>query len=143
MHTSILAAVLTFFAGAASAADPVVGLWVSEADEDGSYEHVAFSECGEKLCAKLISTYDRNGAVLATGNEGKRIIWDMEAKGNGRYSGGRLDMPVGSKGPDGADGPEDDAPIAGRMRLSGEKLLLSACLMGGLVCVKQTWTRAQ
>lgn len=143
MQTLILAVVLTLMAGAASAADPVVGLWVSEADQNGNYEHVAFSECGAKICAKLVSSFDRSGEVLTTGNEGTLIIWDMEAKGAGRYSGGQLDMPVDGEGPGGNGGPEDDSPIAAKMRLSGEKLSLSACLMVGLVCVKQTWIRAE
>lgn len=142
MQIVILTAVLTLVAGAAIAADPVVGLWASEANEDGTYEHIAFSEFDTKLCAKLIRSFDSAGAVLTTGNEGKLIVWGMKAEGRGRYSGGKLDLPFDGSGPGGSDG-QDDTPLAAKMRLSGERLTLSGCLMGGLICGQQVWTRAE
>ena len=132
-----LAAFLAFWAGTASAADPVVGLWRSEPDEKGNYEYVEIRECGARICAILVRSFDHAGTEDVTGHEGKLIIWDMRAADHGRYKGGQLALP------DHADGPGDVEPLSAKMRLSDDDLSVSACLIGGMICASQTWKRAQ
>jgi uncharacterized protein (DUF2147 family) len=142
MRTLTLATVLTFLAGAATAADPVVGLWQSEPNESGNYEQVEFSECGAKVCGTLLTSFDGLGKALSTGNEGKLIIWDMKAENGGRYMDGQLSLPDNGEGPGPSDGSQgSDEPMTAKMRLSGDRLTVSGCLVGGLICGSQIWTR--
>ncbi|WP_415920994.1 DUF2147 domain-containing protein [Tateyamaria sp. SN6-1] len=112
-------------AGAAFAADPVEGVWKTETSDSGAFLHVKIAACGAALCgtiAKVVNSTD-------TSSTGKRMIWDMEAKGGGSYSGGRIWAP------------DVDKTYRSKMSLNGNSLKVSGCV--GPICRGQTWTRIQ
>jgi uncharacterized protein (DUF2147 family) len=107
-----LAPVLILVAAPAVAADPIVGSWRTEA---GSTAAVA--PCGSGFCITL-----RSGQ-----HAGKRI-GTVSPAGAGKYSGTIVD-------------PASDKSYSGSATLAGATLRMSGCVLGGLICRTQTWTR--
>ena len=108
----LAAATLTFAAPAALANDPIVGNWRTEA---GSIAAVA--PCGGAFCITL-----RSGQ-----HSGKRI-GSVSPSGAGKYSGTIID-------------PNTDKSYSGSATVSGASLRMSGCVLGGLICRSQTWSR--
>lgn len=96
----------------AFAADPIVGSWRTEAGSTA-----AISPCGGSFCITL-----RSGQ-----HAGKRI-GSFAPAGAGKYSGTIVD-------------PASDKSYSGSGSLSGRSLRLSGCVLGGLICRSQTWSR--
>lgn len=121
-----LAAILAtlFFAGAAFA-DPVEGIWKTQVD-DGAYAYVDMTLCGALICGTIARTFNADGEYQSE-NIGKQLVWDMVAKGGGKYSGGKIWQP------------SKDEVFRSKMTLSGATLKVSGCVL--LACKKQTWTR--
>ena len=99
-------------APAVVAADPIVGSWRTEAGTTA-----AIAQCGGAFCITL-----RSGQ-----HAGKRI-GNVSPAGAGRYSGTILD-------------PASDKSYSGSATLSGASLRLSGCVLGGLICRSQTWSK--
>jgi uncharacterized protein (DUF2147 family) len=110
---------------AAAAADPVEGVWKTEVD-DGAYAYVTFAPCGAALCGVISRTFNKDGEY-ASKNQGKNIVWDMNADGDGYYSGGKIWQP------------STDKVYRSKMEMSGSVLKVSGCV--GPICKKQTWNR--
>ena len=119
----LIAAVALTLCGTALAADPVVGTWKTETGETGGYLHVDITTCGASICGKIAKVLGSDNTSI----EGERIIWDMQAKGNGNYSGGRIWAP------------DVDKTYRSKMALNGNALKVSGCV--GPICRGQTWTR--
>ena len=66
---------------------------------------------------------------IASDTVGKRMIWDMAAKGDGSYSGGRIWAP------------DRDKVYKSKMQLDGNTLSVSGCV--AVICRSQTWTRVR
>jgi uncharacterized protein (DUF2147 family) len=129
MRTAILAAALALVAGAALA-DPVLGTWKTAPDDNGDFGHVQIDPCGAAFCGVLVRAYDSAGKPLASPNIGKRIVWDMAPRGEGRYADGKVWSP------------DRDKTYNARMRLSGDALAVSGCILG--ICRDGgTWTRVK
>lgn len=122
MKKVLLAAVMALTAGVASA-DPVAGTWQTQTGETGGYLHVAIAPCGGSICGKITKVVNNDNTSIV----GKRIIWDMKAKGNGAYSGGKIWAP------------DVDKTYRSKMALSGNALKVSGCVLG--ICRSQTWKR--
>lgn len=131
MKTMALAVLLALAAGGASAADPVEGTWKTRPDDNGDYGYVRIAPCGDKLCGVLVKAFDASGAGKVSGNIGKRIVWDMVPDGAGGYGGGQIWAP------------DRDKTYASKMVLSGDRLSVSGCVLGGLICRAQDWTRVK
>ena len=121
-----LAAGLVLAAGAALA-DPVVGTWKTQPDDNGNYGHVIISTCGSEICGVIDKGYDSKGKQLASPNVGKRMLWAMKPQGGGAYSGGKIWAP------------DRDKTYNSKMTLSGNTLKVEGCVLG--ICRGQTWTR--
>lgn len=121
----ILAITSALLTGTAMAADPVFGNWKSEPGDDGAYIHVNISACGDKICGKITKVIGKENAT----SQGKSIIKGMNADGAGKYSGGTIWAP------------DKDKTYKSKMSLNGNKLSVSGCIAGGLLCRSQTWTR--
>lgn len=106
-----VAAASILMAGAAHA-DPIEGRWKTEA---GSTAQI--SACGSAYCIKLVS-----------GSHSGKQIGKMSAAGASSYSGTITD-------------PGNDKTYKGKASLSGSKLNLSGCVLGGLICRSQTWSK--
>lgn len=130
MNKLTLAALLSVMAGAAFA-DPVEGLWKTKPDDNGNYGHVQIAPCGDKLCGVLVEAFDSSGAVMASDNIGKQIVWDMTANGDGTYGGGKVWAP------------DRDKTYKSKMALSGDVLSVSGCVLGGVICRDSEWQRVK
>lgn len=126
-HLMLSAALLMGLAGAA-AADPVDGTWKTAPDDNGNFGHIQVGACGAKICGTLVKSFDSSGAESQSDNVGKKIIWDMVAKGDGYYSGGKIWSP------------DRDKTYKSKMTLSGNKLSVEGCVL--LICRDGgTWSR--
>jgi len=95
----------------AAHADPIEGKWRTQA---GSTAQI--SPCGGGFCIKLIS-----------GDHSGKQIGKMSASGGG-YAGTITD-------------PNTDKTYNGKGSISGNTLKMSGCVLGGLICRSQSWTR--
>lgn len=122
----ILAAVAVIGMTGAAWADPAVGTWQTEVDDD-RYAHVSMKPCGTAICGTIVKTF-LNGEDYASPNIGKTLVIDMTPEGGGKYAGKVWR-------------PSNDKVYIGKMTVSGNSLTLSGCVAGGLLCSKQDWTR--
>jgi uncharacterized protein (DUF2147 family) len=112
LRTPILALAAVLAMGGAAWADPIEGNWRLES---GSTAGIA--GCGGAYCI-----------TLKSGKFKGKQIGSFSAKGNGQYSGKITD-------------PESDKTYSGKATLSGNALKMSGCVLGGLICRSQNWTR--
>jgi len=123
-------AALIALAPAAALADEVGGVWKSEPGDGGKYIHVEIAPCDagqSTLCGTIVGAF----AGAKQGVVGKPIIWDMEPDGENAWSGGTIWAP------------DEDETYRSKMRLDGAVLVVSGCVLGGLICRGQDWTRAE
>ncbi len=114
-------------AGAAEAADPVLGTWKTQADDNGKFGLVALSPCGERICGTITRAYGPSGEPIASPTVGRRMIWDMVPAGGGAYVDGKIWAP------------DRDKTYNSRMTLEGDLLRVEGCVLG--FCRGQTWAR--
>jgi uncharacterized protein (DUF2147 family) len=127
--TILLAAAFATLAGVA-AADPILGVWKTKPDDNGNFGHIDVKPCGQAICGTLVKAFGKDGKEMASPNVGKRIIWDMKAKGNGAYGDGKVWSP------------DRDKTYNSKMQMSGNSLAVSGCVLG--ICRDGgTWTRVK
>ncbi|QJF50742.1 DUF2147 domain-containing protein [Roseobacter ponti] len=126
-RVTIFAALVAVTAGGV-AADPLEGTWQTEPDE-GAYAHVMIEPCGDNFCGKIARTF-KDGAEYQSPNLGKALVIDMAPEGDGNYRGQVWR-------------PSNDRIYLGKIALNGDRMKLSGCVAGGLICSKQTWARIQ
>lgn len=131
MRVYLLSGLMMLAAGAAWSADPVEGLWQTKPDDNGHYGHVEIAPCGQVLCGVLVEAFDASGAVIASDNIGKQIVWDMTANGDGTYGGGKVWAP------------DRDKTYKSKMALTGDTLAVSGCVLGGAICRDSEWQRVK
>ncbi|MBC9245513.1 DUF2147 domain-containing protein [Paracoccus sp. 11-3] len=127
MRKFIIAAALAV-AGTAAAADPIEGVWQTQPDE-GSFAYVTIAPCGGAFCGTISRTF-KDGAETQSPNIGKQIVRNMAPQGNGEYS-GQVWRPA------------NDKIYNGKASVSGDRMSLSGCVAGGLICKSQTWAKIQ
>jgi uncharacterized protein (DUF2147 family) len=128
MKTTIMAALFGLFATAAWA-DPLEGVWQTEVD-DGAYAHVTIAPCALALCGTITASFHEDGSPYESENVGKVIVIDMIPEGEGQYKGSVFR-------------PSNEKTYYGTIALSGDQLKLSGCVLGGLICAKQSWARVK
>jgi len=126
---SMVAVASFMFSTAAFAADPVLGLWKTQPDDNGNFGYVDVTMCGAKICGSLTKAFDGSGAEMDSDNVGKAVIWDMVKTGNGSYGKGTIHSF------------DRDQDYSSKMQLNGNSMVVKGCALGGLVCRGQTWTR--
>ncbi len=135
MRISIATAALllcSLGAGPAAAQD-VTGVWLSQTGET----RVRIAACGAELCGTVIWQQtpgkDVNNPEAAKRDRpivGIRMIFGMKKSGN-EWNGQLYNF-------------QDGKTYTGKMTLSGAGAMqLGGCVLGGLICRSQTWTRAQ
>ena len=127
-HALTVAAILAGSVSTASA-DPVAGIWQTQPGDAGNFAHVEITACGAAICGTILRAYGPDGMPRPSDTVGKRMLWDMAADGNGRYSGGRIWAP------------DRDKTYRSKMELSGDRLKVSGCV--GPICRGQTWARVK
>ncbi len=86
---------------------------------------VNFYDCGGKLCAKITAVKDAS----KKGDVGKVIMSGADKSGDNTWKGSLLNT-------------EDGQTYNGVVTLEGPKALnLKGCVLGGLVCKGETWTK--
>ena len=126
MKTFALATAFALMASAAMAADPIEGMWQTQADE-GALAIVSIAPCGGAFCGTIVKSY-KDGAEYASPNVGKQIVRSMKATGGGNYE-GQVWRPA------------NDKVYNGKATVGGTSMKLSGCVAGGLICKAQTWTK--
>ena len=111
LRSSIAAAGLLFCVGAALA-DPVEGNWRLQ-----SGATARISPCGAAFCIQLKS-----------GKYAGKTIGKLKPDGASVYTGSLTD-------------PATDKTYSGQGALSGNSLKMNGCMLGGLICRTQTWTK--
>jgi len=104
-------AALLFGAGLAMA-DDIEGRWKTQAGSTA-----AIGGCGGGFCI-----------TLKSGKFAGKMIGKMKAKGANSYTGSITD-------------PETDKTYSGKASISGRSMKMSGCVLGGLICKSQTWTK--
>lgn len=125
MKASIFAAVFAL-AATAAAADPIEGLWQTQPDE-GSYAHVKIGKCGSAYCGTITRTF-KGSTEYKADSVGMQIVKNMAPQGGGKYKGKVLR-------------PADGKVYRGKAAVTGNRMKLSGCVAGGLICKSQTWAR--
>lgn len=124
-HVLLIAAMACMAAPAI--ADPVVGLWRTQAGDDGNYGVVEMVPCGDKICGTLVRAFDAAGVERQPDTLGRQIVWDMLPMGSGAYDQGKIWAP------------DRDKTYRSKMELQGDVLKVSGCV--GPFCRGQDWTR--
>lgn len=142
LSAAAIAVVLSLTAaGPAGAADPT-GYWLTE----GGKSQVRIASCGSALCGTLVSLREPNdpetGKPKVDRNNvdtGKRtrpligvaIVLGMKPNGTDKWAGQVYNA-------------EDGKTYSGYLtRTSASELKLQGCVMGGLICKSQAWTRTR
>lgn len=110
-------------------ADPVLGVYQTEAGDAGNYAHVEMYKCDDAICGVIRKAFNGAGQQIESDTVGKRMIWDMQAQGSGTYGKGKIWAPDRNK------------TYRSKMTLSGNVLEVSGCVLG--ICRGQTWSRVQ
>ncbi len=124
----MMVAVLGLGAGIASA-EPLLGMWQTAKDDNGKFGLVEVAPCGNKLCGKLVKSYDENGNETQSDNIGRNIISETVPVGGGEYKGKVYS-------------PDRDKTYNSRLELKGDRLEVSGCVM--FICRDGgTWRKMQ
>jgi uncharacterized protein (DUF2147 family) len=134
---AILAGLVLWLAvPAMSTAQPVspAGTWLSENGEI----QVRTAECGAAFCGTIVSSRrfktDANNPDRSLRSRplvGIRMIWDLTPSPDGSWRGSLYN-------------PQDGRIYSGRVRVTAPTALeLSGCVLGGLICRSQVWTRVR
>ena len=114
---------LSFSAGLAQA--DITGDWVTEPNKDGAWAEIAIRDCGNAICAKMI----RGHGPGSQDGEQPELIENMVANGSDSYA-GRVYAP------------DNEKWYIGKINvISDDKLKVSGCVAGGLLCRSSEWTR--
>lgn len=114
--------------GAALAADPVEGTWLSPPDHKGQTGHVVITPCGAAFCGTLVRAYSSKGQRVTTPNVGKQLLFNMKPAGGNAYKGQAFVPIFGRK-------------VNGELRLSGNTLKVTGRVLG--IPKSQTWKRVK
>lgn len=135
MRISIAAAALLLCSHGAvpAAAQDATGVWLSQSGET----RVRIAACGAELCGTVVwqktPGKDVNNPEASKRDRpvvGIRMIWGMKKSG-ADWNGQLYNF-------------QDGKTYNGKMKFAGANAMeLGGCVMGGLICRTQTWTRAQ
>lgn len=108
-------------------AEGVYGVWKTESNRDGAYLHVEIGDCGDKLCGTITKTVNSENQEIV----GRKIIEEMNADGPNKWDDGTIWKP------------DTDEVYDSEMTLEGQVLKVSGCVLAGMVCKSQDWTRVE
>jgi len=111
LDRTTIVAAAMLLAGAAYA-DPIEGNWRTQ-----SGETAAIANCGGGFCI-----------TLKTGKHKGKAIGRLTPAGGGQYGGSITD-------------PNNDKTYTGKASVDGGSMNLKGCVLGGLICKSQAWTK--
>lgn len=127
-----LCAGVLFAVSAPALAQDVKGIWLSESGET----RVKIAECGSSLCGTITwlknprkDTENEKESLRSRDLVGTRMMYDIKPNGTNAWAGKLYNI-------------TDGKTYTGKMETSGDSSLkLSGCVLGGLICKSQTWSR--
>jgi uncharacterized protein (DUF2147 family) len=131
-HLIASAAFLLPLIPVAALAQEPAGTWLTESGET----RVRIAKCGAAHCGTIVWVKDGgkdeqnpNAALRSRSLVGVQMIGNMQPSGDGAWSGSLYNY-------------KDGKTYSGKMRLKGSSALeLSGCVLGGIICRSQNWTR--
>jgi uncharacterized protein (DUF2147 family) len=128
IRTLLLLLTLPFTAHAQSGPPhDIEGVWQTGA-RDGSWGYVRFAPCGDAICGTLIGG---GGVNVDPQYFGTVMVNDMRWDGTEFTDGTLLDV-------------ENGRTYLSNMRFrSADRLRVSGCVLGGIICGGQTWARVE
>ncbi len=112
----------------AQAQDPS-GLWQTAPNDQGRYLQVQVGPCASEP-AQICGTIVQGFGGASQENNGKQIIWGMQARGEGKWNRGNVWAP------------DDDKTYRANLTLDGNTLVVQGCV-AGIFCRSSVWTRVQ
>ena len=97
--------------------------------DEGAFAHVTIAPCGGAFCRTITRAF-KDQAEYQSPNVGRQIVIDMAPQGGGNYA-GKVWRPA------------NDKIYNGKASVQGDRMSLSGCVAGGLICKSQTWARVQ
>lgn len=124
MKRIITAAAALAFSASGVFAQDVLGVWKTEANDEGSYLEVEIAPCGEALCGTIVGAKNTSGTSNDTyENLGKKMVPD----GANEWTDGEI------------WDPSEDKRYSSNMELKGDVLVVEGCIF--FICRGQDWTR--
>lgn len=121
-----IATLVLVSATASVQATDLKGIWITEKSETGSSMAVEIFDCDGKLCGKAVDVFDAPNRDSV----GLEIIKGMKKRSDTTYKRGKI------------YGPDTKKWYKSKMVLqSDETLKVSGCVLGGVICRSQIWTR--
>ncbi|MEI4472162.1 DUF2147 domain-containing protein [Frigidibacter sp. MR17.24] len=112
-------------------ADPLAGVWRTQAGRDGGFGEVTITPCADRLCGTVTRTFDAAGRETRGPDLGAEILRDLRGDGGGSYPEGTI------------TDPESGRSYRARLRLTGpDRLEVGGCIM--VFCrTAGTWQRVE
>ncbi|MCZ8314845.1 DUF2147 domain-containing protein [Phreatobacter sp.] len=131
MKTSLILAALASLIALPAAAQSPTGTFVSQSGDT----RVRFADCGGQICGTIVAARgqttdekNENASLRSLALVGVRMI-TMRPAGANAWEGSLYNF-------------QDGKTYSGRMTMpNADSMSLSGCVLGGLVCRSQTWTR--
>jgi uncharacterized protein (DUF2147 family) len=128
VSTLALCAALVALPSQALAKAPLEGRWKNP---KGSVT-VRVAACGEAFCGTVVQATAKAKATARKGGTqtliGTRILSDVRPQGDGTYKGHAFD-------------PKRNIRAPATIRMQGGTLVIRGCVLRGLICKEQRWTR--
>jgi uncharacterized protein (DUF2147 family) len=132
MKAAVAAAAILAFASLPATAATPDGTWLSASGAT----KVKIAPCGGNYCGTIVwvkgpETKDAKNPDAAKRSRplvGVQLMYGMAAEGDG-YKGKLYDYTSGKT-------------YTGKLKVGGGSLSLSGCVLGGLICKSETWTKA-
>ncbi|OED35639.1 hypothetical protein AB833_29590 [Chromatiales bacterium (ex Bugula neritina AB1)] len=122
----VLILVLALLLSATASGAGLTGHWNTEKSDAGSWLTVDIQPCGKKLCGTIVELHQVKDKSLL----GVQMIKGMKKKSGTAYSKGKIYAADTKKW------------YRSKMNLKADgNLKVSGCILGGIVCRSQVWTR--
>lgn len=132
-HTTILSMIsaAVFSVATGASAQDIAGTWLSQTGDT----RVRIAPCGGGQCGTIVWVKDNakdennpSDALKTRSLVGVRMISDIKSTSTGEYTGSLYNY-------------KDGKTYSGKIKASGATLSLSGCVLGGLICRGQTWSK--
>lgn len=128
MKRLILIATAFAFSATGAFAQDVLGVWKTEANDEGGYLEVEIAPCGDALCGTILGAKNISGEISDDYEHlGKPMVTGMVPDGTNEWTDGEI------------WDPSEDKRYDSNMELKGDVLVVEGCIL--FFCKGQDWTR--
>jgi len=120
---------LLFSTHALSNDQGAIGVWQTESSDKG-YLHVNIEQCDDMLCGTIVNAFNLEDVITEDyEHKGKKMVWNMKAKTDTSWSGGKI------------WDPSADKTYKSKMSVNGDVLSVSGCVL--MFCKAQKWNKVK